>query len=98
MPSQQICIFIRKSKGDQRRDASDKPVITIHVAANPVLADLLDYYTEQRAAFCNKFYNTPPQKRHVRHQAMVNPGLNQQHVNHVRRKKSGEIRVEPAQK
>jgi hypothetical protein len=59
-PSQQICLFVRKSKGDLRRDASDKPVIAIHVAANPVLADLLDYYTEHRAAFCTKFYNKPP--------------------------------------
>lgn len=55
-PSQQICLFVRKSKGDQRRDASDKLVIAIPISANPVLADLLDYYTEQRAAFCNKFY------------------------------------------
>jgi hypothetical protein len=60
MPSRQICLFVRKSKGDQRRDASDKPVIAIHVAANPVLADLLDYYMEHRAAFCTKFYNKPP--------------------------------------
>jgi hypothetical protein len=47
-PSQQVCLFVRKSKGDQRRDASAKQVIAIHVAANPVLADLLDYYTEHR--------------------------------------------------
>jgi hypothetical protein len=59
-PSQQICMFVRKSKGDQRHDASAKPVIAIHVAANPVLAILLDYYTEHRAAFCKKFYNRPP--------------------------------------
>jgi hypothetical protein len=59
-PSQQICLFVRKSKGDQRRDAGDKLVIAIHVAANPVLADMLDYYTEHRAAFCKKYYNRPP--------------------------------------
>jgi hypothetical protein len=59
-PSQQICLFVRKSKGDQRRDASEKQVIAIPVAANPVLADVLDYYTEQRATFCAKFYNKPP--------------------------------------
>jgi hypothetical protein len=53
-PSQQICLFVRKSKGDQRRDASAKQVIAIPVAANPVLADLLDYYTEHRATFCKK--------------------------------------------
>jgi hypothetical protein len=59
-PSQQICLFVRKSKGDQRRDPGDKLVIAILVAANPILADLLDYYTERRAAFCTKFYNRSP--------------------------------------
>ena len=59
-PSQQICLYVRKSKGDQRRDASDKLVIAVPVAANPVLANLIDYYTEQRAIFCTKFYNQPP--------------------------------------
>jgi hypothetical protein len=59
-PSQQICLFVRKSKGDQRRDASAKQVIAIPVASNPVLADLLDNYTEHRAAFCKKIYNRPP--------------------------------------
>ena len=59
-PSQQICLYVRKSKGDQRRDASAKQVIAIHVAANPVLADLLDYYTELRGTFCKKIYNRPP--------------------------------------
>jgi hypothetical protein len=53
-------LFVRKSKGDQRRDAGDKLVIAIHVAANPVLADMLDYYTEHRAALCKKIYNRPP--------------------------------------
>jgi hypothetical protein len=59
-PSHQICLFVRKSKGDQRRDTSDKLVIAIPIAANPVLADLLDYYTQHRIAFCPKFYNRPP--------------------------------------
>jgi hypothetical protein len=59
-PSQQICLFVRKSKGDQCRDASEKHVLAIPVAANPVLADLLDYYTEQRAIFCTKFYSKSP--------------------------------------
>jgi hypothetical protein len=59
-PSQQICLFVRKSNGDQRRDASAKQVIAIHVASNPVLADMLDYYTDHRAAFCKKIYNRPP--------------------------------------
>jgi hypothetical protein len=47
-PSQQICLFVRKSKGDQRRANSDKLVIAIPITANPVLADLLDYYTQHR--------------------------------------------------
>jgi hypothetical protein len=45
MPSQQICLFVRKSKGDQRRANSDKLVIAIPITANPIMADLLDYYT-----------------------------------------------------
>jgi hypothetical protein len=59
-PSQQIYLFVRKSKGDQRRDASDKLVFAIPLAANPVLADLLDYYSHQRAAFGANFYKRPP--------------------------------------
>jgi hypothetical protein len=58
-PSQQICLFVRKSKGDQRRDATAKQVIAIHVASNTVLADLLEYCTEHRAAFSKKIYNRP---------------------------------------
>jgi hypothetical protein len=53
-------MFVRKSKGNQRRDTSDKLVIAIPIAANPVVADLLDYYTQHRVAFCAKFYNRPP--------------------------------------
>jgi hypothetical protein len=60
MPSQQICLFVRKSKGDQRRANCDKLVIAIPITANPVMADLLDYYTQHRVAFCAKFYNRPP--------------------------------------
>jgi hypothetical protein len=61
IPSQQICLFVRKSKGDQRRTSTDKLVfIALPTAANPVLADLLDYYTQHRAAFCAKFYMRPP--------------------------------------
>jgi hypothetical protein len=42
--SQQIYLFVRKSKGDQRRDTRDKLVFATPIAANPILADLLDYY------------------------------------------------------
>jgi hypothetical protein len=38
-------MFVRKSKGDQRRANNDKLVIDIPITANPVLADLLDNYT-----------------------------------------------------
>jgi hypothetical protein len=51
---------VRKYKGDQRRDARDKLVFVIPIATNPVLADLLDYYSQQRAAICAKFYRRPP--------------------------------------
>jgi hypothetical protein len=59
-PSQQICLFVRKSKGDQRRSSTDKLVFSLPTAANPVLADLLDYYTQHRSAFCAKYYKRPP--------------------------------------
>jgi hypothetical protein len=59
-PSQHICLFVRKSKGDQRRDTCDKLVFAIPIDANPVPADLLDYYTQHRAAFYAKFYKRPP--------------------------------------
>jgi hypothetical protein len=51
---------VRKSKGDQRRDTSDKLVFAIPIDANPVMADLMDYYTPHRVAFCAKFYKRPP--------------------------------------
>jgi hypothetical protein len=59
-PSQQICLFVRKSKGDQRRDTRDKLVFAVPITANPILADLLDYYTQHRAAFCATYYKRPP--------------------------------------
>jgi hypothetical protein len=45
-------------KGDQRRDTRDKLVIAIPIAANPIMADLLD--TQHRAAFCAAYYKRPP--------------------------------------
>jgi hypothetical protein len=51
---------VRKFKGDQRRDTSDKLVFAIPIAANLNLADLLDYYTQHRAALCAKFYKRSP--------------------------------------
>jgi hypothetical protein len=49
-PSHQIYLFVRKCKGDQHRHTRDKLVFAIHIAANPILANLLDYYPQHRAA------------------------------------------------
>jgi hypothetical protein len=59
-PSQQICLFVRKSKGDQRRDTRDKVVFAVPIAANPIMADLMDYYTQHRAAFYPTYHKRPP--------------------------------------
>jgi hypothetical protein len=59
-PSQQICLFVRKSKGDHRRDTRDKLVLVVPIPANPLLADLLDYYIQRRYAFCATYYKRPP--------------------------------------
>jgi hypothetical protein len=59
-PSGQIWLFIRKAKGDKRRSAADKPILAIPTKANPTLADLLEWYCAQRAAYGEKFYNNPP--------------------------------------
>jgi hypothetical protein len=57
-PSQQIYLFVRKSKGDQRR--ATKLVFAIPIAANPIMPDMLDYYSQHRATFCAKLYKRPP--------------------------------------
>jgi hypothetical protein len=58
-PSGQIWLFIRKAKGDQRHSAAEKPILAIPIKTNPTLADLLEWYCAQRAAFCEKFYIGP---------------------------------------
>jgi hypothetical protein len=45
-------MFVRKPKGDQRRDARDKLVMAVPIPSNPMLEDFLDYYLNQRSAFC----------------------------------------------
>jgi hypothetical protein len=60
IPSQQICLFVRKSKGDQRRSSTDKLVFSLPTVANPVLADLMDYYTQHRYALCAKYCKRAP--------------------------------------
>jgi hypothetical protein len=59
-PSQQICLFARKFKGDQRRDTRDKLVLGVPKPATPMLADLLNYYTHYRRALCATYYKRPP--------------------------------------
>jgi hypothetical protein len=59
-PSLQICLFFRKSIGDERRDTRDKLVLAVPIPANPILACLLDYYTQHRYAFCATYYKQPP--------------------------------------
>jgi hypothetical protein len=51
-PSQQICLFVRKCKGDQRRDTRNKLVLAVPITTNPLLADLLEYYLAHRSDFC----------------------------------------------
>jgi hypothetical protein len=58
--SSQICLFVHKSKGDHRRDTRDKLVLAVPIPVNPILADLQDYYTQQRYAFCATYYKRPP--------------------------------------
>jgi hypothetical protein len=48
--SGQIWLFIKKSKGDKRRNAADKPTLAIPITANPALADLLEWYCTKRVA------------------------------------------------
>jgi hypothetical protein len=35
-------------------------VLSVLIPANPMLADLLDYYTQQRQIFCATYYKRPP--------------------------------------
>jgi hypothetical protein len=60
-PSRQICLFVRKSKGDQcRNTARNKLAVAVPIPANPVLADLKDYYLNQRTTFCETYFKRPP--------------------------------------
>jgi hypothetical protein len=59
-PSQQICLFVHKSKGGQRCDTNDKLVLAVQIKANPMLADVTDYYLCKRAAFCATYLDCPP--------------------------------------
>jgi hypothetical protein len=59
-PSQHICLFARKSKGDHHRDPRDKLVLAVPIPGYPLLADLLDHYLKQRTTFCATFYKRPP--------------------------------------
>eukprot|EP00873_Tetraselmis_striata_P000849 jgi/Tetstr1/421113/TSEL_012157.t2 len=59
-PSGSILLYVRKQKGDQRTRVSAKPLITLPIAAVPDFADLLDWYTVSRDAYCRRFYGASP--------------------------------------
>eukprot|EP00873_Tetraselmis_striata_P022830 jgi/Tetstr1/443094/TSEL_031150.t1 len=49
-----------RAKGDQRTRVSAKPLINLPIAAVPDFADLLDWYTVSRDAYCRRFYAASP--------------------------------------
>jgi hypothetical protein len=59
-PLGQNWVVIRKAKGDQRCDATVKPIIAIPIDANPALAHLLEWYCTQRIAYCEKNLQQSP--------------------------------------
>eukprot|EP00873_Tetraselmis_striata_P013616 jgi/Tetstr1/433880/TSEL_023060.t1 len=59
-PSGSILLYVRKQNGDQRTRVSAKPLITLPIAAVPDFADLLDWYTVSRDAYCRRFYGASP--------------------------------------
>eukprot|EP00873_Tetraselmis_striata_P038212 jgi/Tetstr1/458476/TSEL_004330.t1 len=52
--------FRQTLKGDQRTRVSAKPLINLPIAAVPDFADLLDWYTISRDAYCRRFYGASP--------------------------------------
>ena len=54
-----ILLFVRKSKGDQRRTAADKPLLQLPITAVPLLADLLEAFTAGRTSYCNLLSTGP---------------------------------------
>eukprot|EP00873_Tetraselmis_striata_P014456 jgi/Tetstr1/434720/TSEL_023773.t1 len=59
-PSGSILLYVRKQKGDQRTRVSAKPLINLPIAAVPDFADLLDWYTVSRDAYCRRFSGASP--------------------------------------
>jgi hypothetical protein len=59
-PSPQNFMFVRESKGDQRRDTRDKLIWAVPIPANPLLSDLMDYYHNYSATFCETCFQRPP--------------------------------------
>jgi hypothetical protein len=47
-PSGHICLYIRKSKVDHRRNVGDKLLMAFPITANPMLAELLEWYLLKR--------------------------------------------------
>eukprot|EP00873_Tetraselmis_striata_P011875 jgi/Tetstr1/432139/TSEL_021596.t1 len=59
-PSGSILLHVRKQKGDQRTWVSAKPMMDLPIADVPDFADLLDWYTISRDAYCRRFYGASP--------------------------------------
>jgi hypothetical protein len=51
-------LLIRKAKGDKRRNAADKPIMTMPITVNPALVDLMEKHCTQRVIYCAKFFST----------------------------------------
>jgi hypothetical protein len=58
-PSGHINLFIRKYKGDQRRNDAEKQVLIILVKADTLLADLFEWYLNRRHHFCDTTVDCP---------------------------------------
>lgn len=63
-PSGQILLFVRKSKGDLLRRTTDKPLLQVPIDEHPIVADLLEWYTAERATFCATYYMSAPPADH----------------------------------
>eukprot|EP00873_Tetraselmis_striata_P018974 jgi/Tetstr1/439238/TSEL_027680.t1 len=52
-----IAMFVGKAKGDHRNRVSEnKTLLQLSIAEFPKLADVLEYYTAYREAYCRQFY------------------------------------------
>jgi hypothetical protein len=54
-----ICLFLRKAKGDQRRPAADRSLLQLPSATIPVLADLIETFSDGRTNIYKHLDNGP---------------------------------------